>query len=89
MDYEPEIWSDEPSPIASKEEHWPCVYLDVPKGMSLKGLEVGEEVTILLKGKIKGLSDREYGKSMDVELRSLNVKENTSNEFEEMAASDE
>ncbi len=41
------------------DSYTPTVYLDVKALSDLKGLTVGEEVTVVIKGKVKGLSQRE------------------------------
>ena len=87
MKYESTKWNHGLDTVVEEKEQYPCVYLDVPKGMSLKGLEVGDMVEMTLKGRMKGLSDREYGKSIDVELRDLTMSGGP-NEFEEMAEDD-
>jgi hypothetical protein len=49
------------------DDYTPSVYLDVKALSDLKGLEVGEVVTVIIKGKVKGLSQREdYGDSSKV-----------------------
>lgn len=69
--------------VTSEEENYPCVYLDVPKGMAkvLRGLGVGDEVSVTLKAKIKGLTLRDPetsynggAGSIDLEVGMADIK---------------
>ena len=64
---------------SSEEEHYPCVYLNKIPKEALKGLSIGDDVKIVLIGKVKELASRESegdadNNSMDVELRGIEVE---------------
>ena len=91
----------EMAPIATTEYDKPCLYLDF-QGQDVKqitGLAVGEEVEILVKGTIKGLSQRtrkDYESektvntgTIDLENYKVSVVEDEKNEFTKMAEDEE
>lgn len=81
----------------AEEEQYPCVYLDVPEGMGkvLRGLSVGDEVTVTFKAKIKGLNLRDPktsynggAGSIDLEVGMADIKA-ASGVFGDLAESDD
>lgn len=79
-----------------EEERYPCVYLDIPPGgtKALKGLDLGEEVVVTLRAKVKGLTMRDpktsYGGSagsVDFEVLQMDLK-SAGNEFADLAEDD-
>lgn len=42
--------------LASPVEYKPCLYLDVPNKEMLDDLKLGEQVEIIIKGRVKGMS---------------------------------
>ena len=79
-----------------EEEHYPCIYLDIPPDVAkaLKGLDLGEEVVVTLRAKVKGLTMRDpktsYGGSagsVDFEVLQMDLKY-AGNEFAELVEDD-
>ena len=60
-----------------KMERKSTIRVDVPKGskgkMDMKGMEMGKEMSIICKGKITRMLEDEYGKSMEMEMSSMEM----------------
>ncbi len=62
---------------APKMERKATIKVDVPKEskgkMDMKGMEMGKEMSMMCKGKITRISDDEFGKSMEMEMSSMEM----------------
>ena len=71
-----------------------CLWIQVPPG-TLSGLEVGDTITLVIKGKVAGLEERESyddPKKINAEVRVKNydvLVDTSNNVFEELAEEDE
>lgn len=73
---------DKPNIVDKSEKEYPTMYLDVSPEQ-LKGLDAGQDVEIVIRGKVKGLrydTEDNYGTgaSVTISLRSSDVKETES-----------
>ena len=63
--------------IVKDVERKAIVKVDIPSGskskMSMKGMEMGKEMSIMCKGKITRLIDDEFSKSMEMELSGMEM----------------
>jgi len=61
-------------------KHLPTTYISWDKGnkkfsiRGIKGVGVDDEVTVTIKGRVTGVSEREHGGSIDVEMTSVAVR---------------
>lgn len=62
-----------PTAVDAKKKHYPSVTL--PYKLIDKDCEVGEEVTLVLKGKINRIERSDYAENFSVELTDGEVKE--------------
>ncbi len=73
------------------EKHYPTTYFSVVPSSVMKGLSVGDEVIVTLKGRIKSISQREDYEdkekvcgNLDVEYHDFSVKSGKKSEWDEM-----
>ncbi len=58
------------------QEYKPCLYLDVPSKEMLDDLKLGEQVEIIIRGRVKGLSSsKRVGPDGKSEHNSLDVED--------------
>lgn len=71
------------------DSYYPSIYLDLDSVEALKGLEVGESVTVMLQGKVKSLEQRQDYNSDKVKgclsLADYEVKITSEDEWSELA----
>lgn len=91
MDYEAVEQYDAPMPMAegrTKKKSQPIICVQIPKKFN-KGLTLGDQVEVRIKGIVKGFANREYDRSLDLEAKSFECEVVSDNEFEMMSREDD
>lgn len=78
-------------PVAESSGYKPCLYIDLPSRAMLDNLELGQDVELTIRGKVKGMSSstRNYPEGAEshhsLDIEDYSVKMTKSGKFEAMA----